>query len=60
MNFLQAMRDPNHGQHADYWRWWGGPFDQNTFSINAANMAIRKLRSVRRTAVKVGLLDAYD
>lgn len=44
MNFLQAMRDPNHEQHADYWRWWGGPFDQNTFSINAANMAIRKLR----------------
>jgi hypothetical protein len=44
MNFLQAMRDPNHGQHADYWRWWGGPFDPSTFSINAANMAIRKLR----------------
>ena len=44
MNFLQAMRDPNHEHHADYWRWWGGPFDQNTFSINAANMAIRKLR----------------
>ena len=44
MNFLQAMRDPNHEQHADYWRWWGGPFDPNTFSINAANMAIRRLR----------------
>jgi hypothetical protein len=29
---------------ADYWRWWGGPFDPHAFSINAANMAIRKLR----------------
>jgi len=44
MEFQQAMRDPKHEQHADCWRWWGGPFDPNTFSINAANMAIRKLR----------------
>lgn len=44
MDFLQAMRDPNQQQHADYWRWWGGPFDPNAFSINAANMMIRKLR----------------
>lgn len=42
--FLQAMREPKHEQHADYWRWWGGPFDPHAFSINAANMAIRKLR----------------
>lgn len=44
MDFLQAMRDPKHEQHADYWRWWGGPFDATGFSINAANLAIRKLR----------------
>ena len=44
MEFLQAMREPKHEQHADYWRWWGGPFDPQAFSINAANMAIRKLR----------------
>lgn len=43
MDFLQAMRDPNHEQHADYWRWWGGPFDPYAFSINTANMAIRRL-----------------
>lgn len=44
MDFLQAMHNPLHEQHADYWRWWGGPFDASVFSINAANMAIRKLR----------------
>ncbi len=44
MDFLQAMRDPLHEQHADYWSWWGGPFDPTGFGINAANMAIRKLR----------------
>ena len=41
---LQAMRDSRHEQHADYWAWWGGPFDPKGFGINAANMAIRKLR----------------
>ena len=41
---LQAMRDSRHEQHADYWSWWGGPFDPKGFGINAANMAIRKLR----------------
>lgn len=44
MDFLQAMHDPQHVQHADYWSWWGGPFDAKAFSLNAANMAIRKLR----------------
>jgi len=44
MDFLEAMHNPAHEQHADYWRWWGGPFDPRAFSINAANTAIRKLR----------------
>jgi Plasmid pRiA4b ORF-3-like protein len=44
MDFLEAMHNPAHGQHADYWRWWGGPFVATAFSINAANLAIRKLR----------------
>lgn len=44
MEFVEAMLNPQHEQHADYWRWWGGPFDPRGFSINAANMAIRKLR----------------
>ncbi|MFC5610358.1 plasmid pRiA4b ORF-3 family protein [Variovorax soli] len=44
MDFLEAMHNSRHGQHADYLRWWGGPFDPRAFSINAANMTIRKLR----------------
>ena len=44
MDFLQAMSDPQHAQQADYWRWWGGPFDPCAFCIKAANIAIRKLR----------------
>ncbi|WOB11341.1 plasmid pRiA4b ORF-3 family protein [Piscinibacter gummiphilus] len=44
MDFLEAMHNPAHEQHADYWRWWGGPFDAKAFSMNTANMAIRKLR----------------
>lgn len=43
-HFLEAMRSPTHEQHAGYWRWWGGPFDPQGFSLNAVNMAIRKLR----------------
>lgn len=44
VDFLEALQNPQHEQHEDYWRWWGGPFDARAFSINAANMAIRKLR----------------
>lgn len=44
MDFLEAMHNQAHDQHAEYWRWWGGPFDATAFSINAANIAIRKLR----------------
>ena len=42
MDFLEAMHDLTHEQHADHWRWRGGPFDATAFSINAANIAIRK------------------
>lgn len=43
-DFLEAMHNPQHEQHADCWRWLGGPFEARAFSINAANMAIHKLR----------------
>jgi hypothetical protein len=44
LDFIEAMHNPRHPQYADYLRWWSGPFDPRGFSINAANMAIRKLR----------------
>jgi hypothetical protein len=56
IDFLGAMHNPGHEQQADYWRCWGGPFDPQAFSTNAANLAIRKLsvshahvKTVRRT-----------
>ena len=44
MDFLEAILDPRHAQHADMWRWNGGPFDPAGFDTNSANAAIRKLR----------------
>jgi hypothetical protein len=44
MDFVQAMRDPAHEEHLETWRWNGGPFDPNAFSLNDANRAIKRLR----------------
>jgi len=44
LDFLEAMRNPQHEEHLDYWRWWGGPFEATDFSLNAANAAIRRAR----------------
>lgn len=44
MDFVEAMRNTTHPKHGDMWTWWGGPFDAAGFSLNDANIAIRKLR----------------
>lgn len=44
MDFLQAMRDATHKEHGAMWLWWGGPFDPSGFDLNAANLAIRRIR----------------
>jgi len=44
MDFLHAMRDPAHEEHGAMWLWWGGPFDPSGFDLNAANLALRRLR----------------
>lgn len=44
MEFLHAIQDTTHEEHGAMWLWWGGPFDPNGFDVNAANLAIRKLR----------------
>lgn len=41
-DFLQAIADPSHEDHAAMWRGWGGPFDPAGFDINSANRAIRE------------------
>jgi hypothetical protein len=42
--FLQAIRDIDHPEHQDIWRWNGGPFDPTGFDMNEINRAIRALR----------------
>lgn len=39
--FLRAVRDPSHEEHAAMLRWWGAPFDPTGFDINSANRDIR-------------------
>lgn len=41
-DFLEAMGDPSHEEHAAMWRWIGGPFDPRGFDVNAANRAVRQ------------------
>jgi hypothetical protein len=42
--FLEAISDPSHDEHAAMWQWNGGPFDPAGFDINATNAALRRLR----------------
>jgi hypothetical protein len=43
-DFLEAISDPSHDEHAAMWRWSGGPFDPAGFDVNATNAALRRLR----------------
>ena len=54
LEFLQAVRDPQHEQHLDYWRWWGGPFDPAGFSVTGDPTG-----PLNFDVVMVGLPDAY-
>ena len=42
--FLEAISDPSHDEHAAMWQWSGGPFDPTGFDVNATNAALRRLR----------------
>lgn len=42
--FVEIMANPKHEQHAEMYRWFGGPFDQRGFDVNSANARIRCLR----------------
>jgi hypothetical protein len=47
LNFLQAVRDPSHPEHAELLEWVGGTFDPESFSVEGVN---RLLRSRSRKA----------
>jgi hypothetical protein len=36
-NFLEAIRDPKHSEHAEYLEWVGGEFDPEEFDLDAVN-----------------------
>jgi hypothetical protein len=46
-DFLEAITDPKHEQHADLLEWIGGPFDPEAFDVKTATKAMMK--AVRRT-----------
>lgn len=39
--FLRAIRDPGHQEHANVLAWMGGPFDPEGFDLNAINRLLR-------------------
>lgn len=43
--FLEAIRDPNHPEHADMLGWAGGSFDPEVFDLDAVNRELRRLRA---------------
>ncbi|MBF6560332.1 MAG: plasmid pRiA4b ORF-3 family protein [Candidatus Binataceae bacterium] len=41
--FLQALADPSHEEHAHMKSWVGRPFDPRSFSVEEANQRLRKI-----------------
>jgi hypothetical protein len=46
--FLEAWRDPDHEDHADYRRWAGRKFDPERFDLEAMNRAISRALRLSR------------
>ncbi len=44
LEFVQAITDPLHPEHADMLRWCGGAFDPRGFDLNSVNAALRRLK----------------
>jgi len=43
-NFLEAIGNPKHREHAEYREWIGGDFDPEAFDINKVSHLLRALR----------------
>lgn len=43
-NFLEAIGDPEHEEHADYMLWAGLHFDAEAFNLAATNAALQRVR----------------
>jgi hypothetical protein len=44
LQFLDAIRDPNHEEHADMLEWCGGAFDPTTFNVDAVNERLSEIK----------------
>lgn len=44
MDFIAAMSDPRHEDHADMLRWYGKPFDPTRFDRGVVNRRLRKIK----------------
>lgn len=45
-DFLKAMRNPRHKEHASYTEWFGGEFDPEAFDLDAVNGILSDYRSL--------------
>jgi len=43
--FLEAIADPNHGDHDQFLTWVGGHFDPKHFDLDATNLALSKIKT---------------
>jgi len=43
-DFLKAISDPSHSEHAEIREWIGGDFDPQRFNLNAVNVGLHQLR----------------
>ncbi len=43
-NFLEAIADPHHEQHAELQGWIGYPFDPHAFDLNAVNQRLARIK----------------
>ncbi len=44
VEFLEAIRNPEHEEHESYLEWIGGEFDPEAFDLDAVNKELRRLR----------------
>jgi hypothetical protein len=43
-DLLEAVRDPDHPEHAEMMEWLEGDFDPEAFNLDATNQALKRLR----------------
>jgi len=49
INFLEAIRDPDHNEHEEYLTWIGGKFDPEAFDLAEVNTRLRRMGRGRNT-----------